>query len=84
MKNRIVALILTISLGVLFTICQGIEYYQANFTFSDSVYGSRFFLATGFHGIHVLIGSIFLIITAKSIISLHNSVNHFVSFDLRA
>jgi cytochrome c oxidase subunit 3 len=47
-------------LGVYFTILQGAEYLEASFTFADSVYGSTFFLATGFHGLHVLIGTIFL------------------------
>ncbi len=35
---------------------QGMEYYQAPSTISDSFYGSTFFLATGFHGIHIIIG----------------------------
>lgn len=83
-KNRLAALLATILLGILFTIFQGIEYFEAMFSFSDSVYGSTFFLATGFHGIHVLIGSIFLAVTAKRIISVQNSTNHFISFDLSA
>lgn len=84
MKSRLTAIVITIILGILFTICQGIEYFDARFTFSDSVYGSTFFLATGFHGIHVLIGTIFLTTTAKRIHTAQNSTNHFVSFDLRA
>lgn len=83
-NKRLTALIITITLGILFSGCQGIEYIDANFTFSDSVYGSTFFLATGFHGIHVLIGTIFLIVTAKRIYSIQNSTNHFICFDLSA
>jgi heme/copper-type cytochrome/quinol oxidase subunit 3 len=42
---------------------QGLEYYEARFTFADSIYGSTFFIATGFHGLHVIVGTIFLIVT---------------------
>ncbi|MFK9312095.1 cytochrome c oxidase subunit 3, partial [Escherichia coli] len=55
-------LALTVILGVYFSILQGYEYIEAPFTISDSVYGSSFFIATGFHGLHVLIGTIFLFI----------------------
>jgi cytochrome c oxidase subunit 3 len=41
---------------------QGLEYFEASFTFADSIYGSTFFIATGFHGLHVLIGTLFLIV----------------------
>ena len=53
-------LALTVALGILFTFIQGIEYADAPFTFSESIYGATFFMATGFHGFHVLIGTIFL------------------------
>jgi len=53
-------LMVTLFLGVTFTVLQGLEYVEAPFTITDSVYGSTFFVATGFHGIHVLIGTIFL------------------------
>lgn len=61
-EEAILGLSLTVFLGVLFTGLQGIEYYEAPFTISDSVYGSTFFMATGFHGFHVLIGTTFLLI----------------------
>lgn len=53
-------LTITLILGVFFTALQAIEYLEAPFTLSDSVYGSTFFVATGFHGLHVIIGSLFL------------------------
>lgn len=55
-------LFITIILGVYFTLVQGLEYLDAPFTISDSIYGSTFFIATGFHGLHVIVGSIFLIV----------------------
>nr|WHI93489.1 cytochrome c oxidase subunit III [Madrepora oculata] len=56
------ALFWTIFFGVYFTILQAAEYYQAPFALSDSVYGAIFFVATGFHGFHVIIGTTFLLV----------------------
>lgn len=55
-------LLFTCILGVYFSFLQGAEYYLSSFAIRDRVYGSVFFIATGFHGIHVLVGTIFLII----------------------
>nr|APB92058.1 cytochrome c oxidase subunit III [Montfortula punctata] len=55
-------LFLTVCLGLYFTLLQGGEYFETSFAISDSVYGSSFFVATGFHGLHVLIGTAFLIV----------------------
>jgi cytochrome c oxidase subunit 3 len=51
---------LTIILGVLFSVCQAYEYSHAAFGFSGHIYGATFFMATGFHGFHVIVGTIFL------------------------
>ena len=53
---------LTILLGLTFTFVQGWEYAHAPFAFKGSIYGSTFFMATGFHGFHVIVGTIFLIV----------------------
>ncbi len=53
-------LILTVILGFVFTLLQAYEYSHAQFTFDGTLYGSAFFMATGFHGAHVVIGTIFL------------------------
>jgi cytochrome c oxidase subunit III len=53
-------LALTIVLGALFTCIQAYEYAHAAFSFGGSIYGSTFFMATGFHGFHVIVGTIFL------------------------
>jgi heme/copper-type cytochrome/quinol oxidase subunit 3 len=51
---------LTLALGVCFTGIQVMEYAKANFFISDGIYGSCFYMLTGFHGLHVIIGSIFI------------------------
>jgi cytochrome c oxidase subunit 3 len=53
-------LALTVALGLLFSYVQFIEYSHAGFTFGGNIYGATFFMATGFHGFHVIIGTIFL------------------------
>ena len=55
-------LALTVALGILFSGVQAYEYAHAPFAFSDSIYGATFFMATGFHGFHVFVGTIFLIV----------------------
>ena len=55
-------LLLTILLGMLFTSIQAYEYAHAPFDFTGNIYGSTFMMATGFHGFHVLVGTIFLIV----------------------
>ena len=59
-KGLIRGLMLTVLLGVLFSLVQAYEYMHAPFGFKDSIYGATFFMATGFHGFHVIIGTIFL------------------------
>jgi cytochrome c oxidase subunit 3 len=53
-------LALTIILGICFTLCQAYEYGHAGFNYAGNIYGATFFMATGFHGAHVIIGTIFL------------------------
>ena len=59
-KDFITGLILTIILGAIFTAVQAYEYQHATFAFTDGIYASTFYMATGFHGFHVLVGTIFL------------------------
>merc|ERR1711912_108630 len=59
-KESIQSLLFTVFLGLYFTFLRAGEYIETSFTVADSVYGSVFFVATGFHGLHVIIGSIFL------------------------
>ncbi|KAJ5798640.1 hypothetical protein N7457_000004 (mitochondrion) [Penicillium paradoxum] len=62
-KGALYGTVVTIILAVIFTFFQGVEYSVSSFTISDSVYGSCFYFGTGFHGLHVIIGTAFLAIT---------------------
>jgi cytochrome c oxidase subunit 3 len=80
-KNAIVGLIVTVVLGIIFTALQAMEYYEAPFTIADSVYGSTFFVATGFHGLHVIIGTLFLIVCLFRIFDHHFTKHHHNGFE---
>lgn len=59
-NTTLYGLALTVVLGIYFTVLQVGEYNETSFALRDGVYGSTFFVATGFHGLHVLIGTTFL------------------------
>jgi cytochrome c oxidase subunit 3 len=61
-KALVQGLALTVVLGFLFTLCQAYEYGHAAFNYSGHIYGATFFMATGFHGAHVIIGTLFLLV----------------------
>ncbi len=61
-KGLIWGLVSTVVLGIIFTCVQAYEYAHAPFSFGGNIFGATFFMATGFHGFHVLIGTIFLAI----------------------
>nr|YP_011018081.1 cytochrome c oxidase subunit 3 [Eucosmetus incisus]WQH58279.1 cytochrome c oxidase subunit 3 [Eucosmetus incisus] len=83
-NNTVKAIALTAMLGVIFTMLQMYEYMEAKFCISDSVYGSSFFMATGFHGIHVIIGTTFLIVTLMRTMKFHFSNHHHFGFEASA
>nr|YP_009773374.1 cytochrome c oxidase subunit III [Nierstraszella lineata]QIZ12575.1 cytochrome c oxidase subunit III [Nierstraszella lineata] len=82
--SSIQGLSITVFLGAYFTFLQGGEYLEASFNISDSCYGSTFFVATGFHGLHVLIGSTFLLVCLIRCMSHHFSNNHHFGFEAAA
>jgi cytochrome c oxidase subunit 3 len=66
-RKKIVGwLVATIALGLAFLVCQAVEYYEAyahyGLTLNSGIFGSTFFMLTGFHGAHVTIGTIMLIV----------------------
>nr|YP_009731535.1 cytochrome c oxidase subunit III [Hypoaspis linteyini]QHQ98578.1 cytochrome oxidase subunit 3 [Hypoaspis linteyini] len=84
LNKAFTSLLLTVILGIYFSILQAFEYNQSSFCISDSIFGTTFFLTTGFHGIHVLIGTIFLMINLYRLNSFQfNKYQHF-SFEAAA
>jgi cytochrome c oxidase subunit 3 len=71
-KHSIIAVLITIILACFFTLLQGFEYLNAPFNISDSVFGSCFYMTTGFHGFHVFVGTIAIVVAGIRIV-----LNHF-------
>lgn len=68
---------ITLFLGFYFTSLQAWEYWEASYALRDSSFGSRFFLATGFHGLHVIVGTLFLLFClSRHKINLFSSSHH--------
>jgi cytochrome c oxidase subunit 3 len=83
-SQAIWSLVVTVILASIFTAFQGLEYIEAPFSISDGAYGSTFFMATGFHGFHVLIGTIFLTICLVRLIKNHFTRSHHFGFEAAA
>jgi cytochrome c oxidase subunit 3 len=82
--DAVFGLILTVVLAILFTCLQAFEYVSATFTISDGIYGSTFYMATGFHGFHVLIGTIFLFVCLIRLSLDHFTIQHHFGFEAAA
>nr|UOU85115.1 cytochrome c oxidase subunit III [Nigrobaetis niger] len=83
-SQSVQGLFLTIILGIYFTILQAYEYIEAPFSIADSAYGSCFFMATGFHGLHVLIGTSFLAVCLLRLVTNQFSGYHHFGFEAAA
>jgi cytochrome c oxidase subunit 3 len=83
-RDLVNGLILAIGLGVVFTGMQAYEYSHAAFGFSGNIYGASFFMATGFHGFHVIIGTIFLAVCLMRALKGHFTPEKHVGFEAAA
>ena len=83
-KDMKSGLILAVALGALFTVFQIYEYGHAAFGFSGNIYGATFFMATGFHGFHVIIGTIFLFVCLMRVYAGHFTQEQHVGFEAAA
>ena len=80
-KDTLLGLILTVFLGLIFTVLQIIEYNECTFTIADSIYGSTFYVATGFHGLHVIIVTSFLLVGYLRIMEYHMTEHHHLGYE---
>lgn len=79
--GAIIGVLITLIFALMFTICQGIEYYSCGFTIQDGIYGSTFYFSTGFHGIHVIVGTAFIISAFYRLYSYHLTDLHHLGFE---
>ncbi len=83
-QETLKALGLTVFLGVLFTSLQAFEYAHSGFGFTDGIYASTFFMATGFHGFHVIVGTTFLAVCWYRAANHHFKPDHHFGFEAAA
>jgi len=83
-RQALVSLVITIILATIFTALQGFEYVTAPFSISDGVFGSTFYMATGFHGFHVFVGTCFLAVCLIRLYFNHFTKEHHFGFEAAA
>ena len=83
-KDMKTGLLIAILLGAVFTLFQAYEYSHAQFGFAGNIYGATFFMATGFHGLHVIIGTIFLLICLMRAQRGHFTPDNHIGFEAAA
>ena len=83
-QNASQGLAITVILGLYFTLLQAFEYVEASFRIADRAFGTTFFVATGFHGLHVIIGTLFLVTCWSRLLSGRFSCWHHFGFEAAA
>lgn len=80
-SGALYGLVYTIILAIIFTGFQGVEYTVSSFTISDGTYASCFYFGTGFHGLHVMIGTAFLWVGLWRLLAYHLTENHHLGLE---
>ena len=80
-SGALYGLLLTVILALAFTVFQGVEYTVSSFTLSDSTFGSCFYFGTGFHGLHVIIGTAFIGVGLWRLLAYHFTENHHLGLE---
>jgi cytochrome c oxidase subunit 3 len=68
-------------LAIIFTGFQAFEYLESSFSFADSVFGTVFFASTGLHGMHVIVGTIFILVGFIRILNYHLTDSHHLGYE---
>lgn len=79
-KEAMDSFLLTLLLGFIFILCQGVEYYESTFNFSDSIYACTFYMLTGLHGMHVFVGAVFILVCFLRLLRKHFTYRHYLGF----
>jgi cytochrome c oxidase subunit 3 len=80
-SQAIIGTFITVILALVFTGLQAFEYLEAPFSFADSIFGTTFYAATGLHGLHVIVGTIFLAVGLIRIVNYHLTESHHNGFE---
>ena len=80
-SGALYGLVYTVGLAVIFTVFQGVEYSVSSFTISDGTFGSCFYFGTGFHGLHVMIGTAFIAVGLWRLLAYHSTENHHLGLE---
>lgn len=80
-SGALYGLVYTVLLAIVFTALQGIEYSVSSFTISDGAFGSCFYFGTGFHGLHVMIGTAFIGVGLWRVLAYHSTENHHLGLE---
>lgn len=80
-KGALNGIIVTVLLALIFTAFQGVEYTVSSFTISDGIFGSCFYFGTGFHGLHVMIGTAFIAVGLWRVLAYHSTENHHLGLE---
>lgn len=80
-SGALYGLVYTVVLAIVFTILQGVEYSVSAFTISDGTFGSCFYFGTGFHGLHVIIGTAFIAVGLWRVLAYHSTENHHLGLE---
>jgi cytochrome c oxidase subunit 3 len=80
-KGAILGTFFTLVLAIIFTGFQAFEYIESSFSFADSVFGTVFFASTGLHGMHVIVGTIFILVGFIRIINYHLTDSHHLGYE---